>query len=73
MGHENFSKAVEFVETGQLVSAIEIALSYYDKCYNYDYNNSKNSQILTYSASNQTAKSISENLIELINNYSSHE
>ena len=73
LGHENFSKAVEFVETRQLVSAIEIALSYYDKCYNYDYNNSKNSQILTYSASNQTAKSISENLIELINNYSSHE
>ncbi len=71
LGHENFKKAVEFVETGQLVFAIEIALWYYDKCYNYDFNNSKNSTILSYSASSQSAKSISGNLIELLNNYSS--
>jgi tRNA 2-selenouridine synthase len=69
LGHEQTQKAIELIDKGNLKDAAEIALRYYDKCYDYNLNENKSPEIHHLNFNKLDVNAIATSLINYKNQH----
>ncbi|MBK9995358.1 MAG: tRNA 2-selenouridine(34) synthase MnmH [Saprospiraceae bacterium] len=67
LGLEQYSKSLEFITNGDLISAAAIALKYYDKCYDFGFEHREESEKNSIDCHGLTEQQIVSKLIEYAN------
>lgn len=64
LGYENAQKAIDHIHENQFEEAAQIALSYYDKCYDFNFKENRSPEIISLSMHGKSIQQIASELVE---------